>query len=113
MGKLSTCYLVAYNTAQLVGWSYVFFLFVPHFAFLLESGTPSKTLYQDIAFALRLFQVAAYLEVVHNLIGIVKSSPVITAVQVTSRVFLVCAICDNFKVILMNSLIGAKNQEIL
>jgi len=99
MAKISTAYLVAYNALQVAGWSYVFYLFLPHFVYLLENGSPSANLYQDIALPLRIFQVAAYLEVLHNLIGIVKSSPIITAVQVTSRVFLVCGICDNFKVV--------------
>ena len=99
MGKVSTAYLVAYNALQCAGWTYVFYLFFPHLVHLLQNGTPSSNLYQDIALPLRFFQVAAYLEVLHNILGIVKSSPVITAVQVTSRVFLVCGICDNFQVI--------------
>lgn len=98
MKKISTAYLVLYNGLQCAGWSYIFYLFLPHFIQLLESGTPSRTLYQDIAVPLRFFQVAAYLEVLHNLGGLVKSSSFTTAMQVTSRVFLICGICDNFKV---------------
>ena len=98
MARLSSAYMVAYNLAQLVGWSFIFYLFIPHFVHLLGSGEPSKKLYEDISFVLGLFQVAAYLEVVHSILGIVKSNPVITGMQVTSRVFLVF-ICENLKVI--------------
>ena len=98
MGKINTGYLVLYNGIQCVGWSYIFYLFVPHFIQLLISGTPSRTLYQDIAIPLRIFQVAAYLEVLHNLGGLVKSSSFMTTLQVSSRVFLIFGMCDTFKV---------------
>ena len=98
MGKISTAYLVIYNGLQCAGWAHIFYLILPHFMHVLESGSPSRTLYQDIGVPLRIFQVAAYLEVLHSLGGLVKSSPVLTSMQITSRVFLICGICENFKV---------------
>ena len=97
MGNLTKSYMVLYNVAQVLGWSYVFCLFVPHFGTLLKNGAGSDDLYNDISFILRIIQVGAYVEVLHNVFGCVKTSPTLTAAQITSRVFLVF-ICDNFEV---------------
>ena len=91
-------YLVGYNAMQCAGWSYIFYLFLPHLMYFCEHGITSRNLYQDIAPSLKLFQAAAYLEVIHCIVGLVKSNPLITSIQVTSRVFVVFLICDNFTV---------------
>ena len=91
-------YLVGYNAMQCAGWSYIFYLFLPHLMHFCEHGITSRNLYQDIAPSLKLFQAAAYLEVIHCIVGLVKSNSLITSIQVTSRVFVVFLICDNFTV---------------
>ena len=64
---------------------------------LLISGTPSKEMYQDVAPLLRLLLLMPYMEVIHNTVGIVKSNPFLTFIQVTGRAFVVIAICDRYQ----------------
>ena len=91
-------YLVAYNLAQLAGWSYVGVLLLPHLAKLAKSAgrMSGSDAYADCNAIVRLFQVGAYLEVMHNLTGLVKGNPVLTMSQVTSRVVVACIVTDNF-----------------
>ncbi|CAG0892777.1 unnamed protein product [Cyprideis torosa] len=82
-----TAYLVLYNVAQTVGWSYVGVVAI---LTSLQSDW-SKNLYPAVFLPLALFQTAAVLEVVHCAVGLVRSSPIVTAIQVASRVFVVWA----------------------
>jgi len=94
---LKKAYLLSYNVCQLAGWSYVGLLLWPHLVYFLKSsGQGSSAVYRDCSDILRLFQVGAYLEVVHNLTGLVKGNPVITASQITSRCVIACIVTDNF-----------------
>ena len=80
-------YLVAYNLAQLAGWSYVGVLLLPHLAKLVNSAghVSGSDAYADCSAIVRLFQVGAYLEVMHNLTGLVKGNPVLTMSQVRTN----------------------------
>jgi len=81
-------YLVAYNLAQALGWAYILFqLVVWHTAD--ASSKPSATLWGFIAPAVKIFQYAAILEVLHALLGLVRTPVFTTLVQVLSRVGLV------------------------
>jgi very-long-chain (3R)-3-hydroxyacyl-CoA dehydratase len=90
MGFLSKSYLVLYNSMQVAGWAYLLALTLPHLrSSLIDGKKDSGQLYRDVGPALRLFQTAAVLEVLHAIVGLVRSSAAITAFQVASRVFLI------------------------
>lgn len=78
-------YLILYNVAQFLGWSFVFYKMVDH---LVNKGLTSKGLWENVELPLLIFQSGAVLEIVHSAIGIVPSSVGVTFPQVFSRVFL-------------------------
>ncbi|CAG9768552.1 unnamed protein product [Ceutorhynchus assimilis] len=80
-------YLIGYNFVQTIGWSIIFYKLIFYY---LSPGT--KTLYDTVRCSLDIFQNAAVLEVVHAATGMVKSSPIMTAFQVASRVVVVCGV---------------------
>lgn len=81
---LVSTYLILYNLFSALGWAYLWLLIGQHFAAHgWEKGVP--TLYAAIEQPLKLVQTAALLEIVHAILRFVKSSPVITAIQVASR----------------------------
>ncbi|XP_063407789.1 very-long-chain (3R)-3-hydroxyacyl-CoA dehydratase 2-like [Mytilus trossulus] len=82
--SLVTAYLVAYNVAQILGWSALGILLINH---LVKKGT-YVGLYHDVSVLLYIFQTAAVLEVLNCAVGFVKSNVVLTGFQVFSRVFL-------------------------
>ncbi|KAI9487646.1 MAG: tyrosine phosphatase-like protein [Benjaminiella poitrasii] len=86
-GLLKT-YLVAYNFASLAGWAYVLFLALAQIA---RSGT-----YQNVFEAtwpvLIVVQTTALFEIVHALLGWVRTPLMTTVMQVFSRIFLVWAV---------------------
>ncbi|XP_076437785.1 very-long-chain (3R)-3-hydroxyacyl-CoA dehydratase 2-like [Babylonia areolata] len=77
-------YLIAYNVAQMVGWTFLMVKMVQH---LIREKKATK-LYGEVEPVLQIFQTAAVLEIVHSAVGVVKSNPVLTGFQVFSRVFL-------------------------
>ncbi|KAL3892152.1 hypothetical protein ACJMK2_004387 [Sinanodonta woodiana] len=81
-------YLVAYNVAQVIGWSAILFASISE----LVSYRSYDSLYKDIAPMLYIFQTAAVLEILHSVTGIVRSNPLLTAFQVYSRVFVLWAV---------------------
>lgn len=83
-------YLFAYNTAQFLGWSYLLFQMVDHFA---QGGQPAN-LYQKVNITLKIFQTAAVLEILHAATGMVKSNPVVTLQQVFSRVYILWLVLE-------------------
>ncbi|CAB3399052.1 unnamed protein product [Caenorhabditis bovis] len=78
-------YLFAYNILQILGWSVILFKTVRG---LLNNYTWPE-LYADVEKELQIFQTGAILEVIHAVLGIVRSPIGTTAMQVTSRVVLV------------------------
>ena len=64
---MSKAYLIFYNVVQTIGWFYMLTLLWPHLRFNV-----TKALYADIGWALKVFQTAAVLEVVHASVGIVR-----------------------------------------
>ncbi|KAG7199333.1 hypothetical protein KM043_018180 [Ampulex compressa] len=85
--NLGRYYLVSYNFLQILGWCYILYKWVHYHTV----STTDQSLWETIKLPLLLFQNAALLEVIHAIIKIVPSSPVITMLQVTSRV-VVCGI---------------------
>jgi len=99
MRPITSIYLIIYNAMQFFGWTYIAYSLIPHLVYLYETHTPSLNLYQDIAQLLKYYQVSAYLEVAHSILGLVKSCPFTTMMQVTSRVFIIYGVCDNSKIV--------------
>eukprot|EP00092_Neocalanus_flemingeri_P029850 GFUD01032408.1.p1 GENE.GFUD01032408.1~~GFUD01032408.1.p1 ORF type:complete len:215 (+),score=49.14 GFUD01032408.1:299-943(+) len=85
---MSKAYLVAYNTVQTLGWSYLLFQMINHFL----SGGEVKTLYDNTRLTLQIFQTGAVLEIFHAMFGLVRSSIQVTIQQVFSRVYVTWAI---------------------
>jgi len=88
---MATAYLILYNLAQTLGWTYIMVLGVQAY-----SQSRDK-LYSTVELPLQIFQTLAVLEVVHALVGFVRSNVFVTAFQVASRVFLVWPILAAFK----------------
>jgi len=85
---MSKTYLVAYNTIQTLGWSFLLFQMATH----LLSGGEVSTLYENTKLSLQIFQTGAALEIFHAIFGLVRSSVQVTTQQVFSRVYVVWAI---------------------
>lgn len=81
MGVVGKSYLVLYNVAQFLGWSYMLYLLSPHLRRSLEGGDRGQ-LYVSIGNTLKLFQTLAVLEILHAAVGLVKSNPLLTGFQV-------------------------------
>lgn len=88
-------YLVAYNITSLVGWAY---LLAQTTAYLLENGLQMDGLFGRIGYALIYIQTGALLEVLHSLLGLVRSGVMTALVQVYSRLLLVWVILYPFDV---------------
>ncbi|KAK2582257.1 hypothetical protein KPH14_004603 [Odynerus spinipes] len=86
MGALGKIYLCTYNVVQAFGWSVILYTLLSHYVTSSE-----LTLWDKVWFPLFLFQTAAVVEVVHIMVGLVRSNVFITFVQVLSRVA-VCGI---------------------
>ena len=86
---MKKAYLVAYNLAQFAGWTYLGWLLAPHLLHLIRTGKPSPGTYDDCSLVLRICQIGGYMEFFHNVLGLVRSSPLLTLMQITSRVVLV------------------------
>eukprot|EP01094_Clydonella_sp_ATCC50884_P000238 TRINITY_DN10193_c0_g1_i4.p1 TRINITY_DN10193_c0_g1~~TRINITY_DN10193_c0_g1_i4.p1 ORF type:complete len:243 (-),score=64.98 TRINITY_DN10193_c0_g1_i4:89-781(-) len=84
-------YLVAYNTAQFLGWSVILFQLVQHFV----NGGDVDNVWPSVMPLLMYFQFAAVLEIVHSIVGLVSTGVFTVLVQVASRVFLV-SICMHY-----------------
>lgn len=87
-GPLGKFYLFSYNALQFLGWSYLLYQVLFHYA----SGKDSASLWEAVKVIVLIFQNAAVLEVLHVMLGLVKSNVVITAMQVASRVMVVCGV---------------------
>ncbi|KAF9432653.1 hypothetical protein BGZ76_010507 [Entomortierella beljakovae] len=88
-------YLIIYNWASFAGWAYVL---VQTVKTLVETGYDFTKVYAVIGDQLVWVQTAAILEVLHAMLGLVKSPVSTTAIQVASRLLLVWGICTLFPV---------------
>ncbi|CAO1402544.1 unnamed protein product [Diamesa hyperborea] len=82
-------YLITYNVAQVLGWSYMLFQLISYYT--IDRGT-STTLWDYLSLTVIIFQNAAVLEIVNVAIGIVPSNLMVTTLQVFSRVMVVCGV---------------------
>ena len=85
---LVKAYLFLYNVAQVFGWGSLLYRSLPFIQDQIKAtnglfpARHSKTFYPLIDDHLKLVQTAALLEVIHAVLGFVRSNPVITAVQI-------------------------------
>ncbi|KAG5650624.1 hypothetical protein H0H81_011628 [Sphagnurus paluster] len=103
-------YLVLYNLVSAAGWSYLLFRTLTHL-FASGTGTGTETLlarartaYESTGAATRAVQSLAALEVLHVLLGWVRSPLGTTAAQVASRLFLVWGVLEQFVEVRTNPL---------
>lgn len=89
--SLADVYLVLYNIILSIGWLIILLVtnqtinsWKDH-----EDLWSSKNVYMNTEFFLHIFQTAALLEVVHAAVGLVRSNPILTLLQVLSRLLVV------------------------
>lgn len=90
IGRVSTFYLVVYNLASMVGWGMILAICGRH----IMDGSLAVGLWVEVDLLLKVVQTAACLEVLHSMVGLVKSPWVTTFLQVFSRVFVVWAVLN-------------------
>ncbi|KAI1694121.1 protein tyrosine phosphatase-like protein, PTPLA domain-containing protein [Ditylenchus destructor] len=89
--KPSTLYLILYNVMQVLGWGTILIKTVSG---LLLASTKDQ-LYKNVELELQIFQTAAILEIVHTIIGLVRSPLGTTLAQVFSRITVLWLILFN------------------
>ena len=89
--SIKTLYLILYNFLQFCGWTF-FFLKVTNNLMLSKS---LEEIYSSTHIILEICQYGAFLEIIHSLIGIVKSSIFATSIQIIGRIIIV-VILSNF-----------------
>lgn len=80
---LKTSYLVGYNGVMCAGWAMLLAKVAQHYA----AGGAASTLYPVVSKLLCVVQTGALLEVLHALVGLVRSPVLTTMLQVASRLF--------------------------
>ncbi|XP_075068015.1 very-long-chain (3R)-3-hydroxyacyl-CoA dehydratase 1 [Mixophyes fleayi] len=93
IGPVATAWLTFYNIAMTAGW---LVLTIAMCRFYMEKRT-HKGLYKSTQKTLKFFQTFALLELVHCALGIVRTSVLVTGVQVSSRIFMVWFITNSIK----------------
>ncbi|KAI8636128.1 tyrosine phosphatase-like protein [Parasitella parasitica] len=81
-------YLIAYNFASLAGWAFVLFLAL---AQIVSTGS-YKNVFEVTWPVLIVIQSTALFEIVHALLGWVRTPIITTVMQVFSRIFLIWAV---------------------
>lgn len=84
---LALAYLIIYNLACCAGWLHVLSVCITHI--MDQSYTD---IWNDLEFSLKVVQTAAVLEVIHSIIGLVKSPWITALMQVFSRVWTLWAV---------------------
>ncbi|MBN3291447.1 HACD1 dehydratase, partial [Polypterus senegalus] len=93
ISPFALAWLTFYNIAMTAGWMV---LAVAMIRFYFEKGT-HKGLYKSISKTLKFFQTFAVLEILHCAVGIVRTSVIVTGVQVSSRIFMVWFVTNSIK----------------
>ncbi|XP_008555947.1 very-long-chain (3R)-3-hydroxyacyl-CoA dehydratase hpo-8 [Microplitis demolitor] len=89
ISSLGKIYLIIYNLSLVIGWSYILCLLTRCY---LTNDFQGQSLWDTVKLSLIIFQNAAVLEILHAIVGLVRSNPVITTFQVFSRVMVVCGV---------------------
>ncbi|KAJ8771212.1 hypothetical protein K2173_026014 [Erythroxylum novogranatense] len=91
LSLLRRLYLSVYNWAVFIGWAQVLFLAIKT---LRESGY--EHVYDAVEKPLQLAQTAAVLEILHSLVGLVRSPVSATLPQIGSRLYVTWVILHSF-----------------
>ncbi|KAF0698799.1 Aste57867_10588 [Aphanomyces stellatus] len=84
---IKTGYLVAFNVASCIGWTYIL-METCRTLYKEENVTlASAKLWAHVEISLKIVQTLAILEVLHAMVGLVRSPVTSTAMQVSSRLF--------------------------
>ena len=83
--SIKSIYLILYNFTQLCGWS-CFFLKVTNY---LINSKSVQEIYSNTHLILECCQYGAFLEIIHSIIGLVKSSIFATSIQIIGRIIIV------------------------
>ena len=92
-------YLILYNCTLFLGWSAMFVVMCSAMLYA-DTGDDSNlaqflvNMYLKVETLLKISQTAALLEILHCLVKIVPSSPVLTGFQVLSRLFVLWLVTD-------------------
>mmetsp|Transcript_18585 Transcript_18585/g.33773 ORF Transcript_18585/g.33773 Transcript_18585/m.33773 type:complete len:255 (+) Transcript_18585:63-827(+) len=83
-------YLVLYNVLLFIGWAYCLYVtidvvYLKGQSFIVVPKDVNTKLWKEIQIPLKWVQTAAFLEVVHSLVGLVRSPVLTTVMQVMSR----------------------------
>ncbi|KAF8249588.1 PTPLA-domain-containing protein [Wilcoxina mikolae CBS 423.85] len=89
--SLTTRYLITYNTLSTLLWSFLLIR-----TLLLLPLVGPTNLYPSLGSPTKWIQSLAVLEILHLLLGLLRSSLPTTIIQVSSRLLLVWGICDIF-----------------
>lgn len=89
-------YLVLYNLACAAGWSFIIYEMAQHFMAAPKGDywQAASTLYPRVEKPLKIVQTAAILEIVHSMVGLVRSPVATTFMQVFSRLFILWGITN-------------------
>lgn len=86
-------YLFLYNVIAMGAWAYTLVLLVQ----AAQEGKDAASAYEVVGPVLKIAQTMALLEVVHSLVGLVRSPVVTTAMQVASRIVLLWGYTNMFE----------------
>lgn len=100
--SLTQKYLIAYNAVCLGLWSIVTLRAIILIPTLATFGK-LEGLYEALFPLLKWTQTIALLEVVHALVGLVRASPLTTAMQVASRILVVWAVLELYPEIVVTT----------
>ncbi|XP_071702677.1 very-long-chain (3R)-3-hydroxyacyl-CoA dehydratase PASTICCINO 2A-like isoform X2 [Rutidosis leptorrhynchoides] len=102
-GAVRRMYLITYNWLVCAGWFQVLYIALKT---LIESG--HNHVYEAIEKPLLLAQSAAFFEILHSVIGLVRSPISAALPQISSRLYVVWGILYSFQEIIRYSFFGMK-----
>ncbi|XP_059307410.1 very-long-chain (3R)-3-hydroxyacyl-CoA dehydratase PASTICCINO 2A-like isoform X3 [Lycium ferocissimum] len=103
LSGLRRVYLIFYNWIVFFGWFQVFYFGVKT---IKESG--HEHVYDAVEKPLFFAQTAAFLEILHSLVGLVRSPVSATLPQISSRLYVIWGILWSFPEIIRYSFFGTK-----
>ena len=83
--SISSLYLILYNFVQLCGWSFFFLKGIN----LIINSKSFQEIYLDTHLILEYCQYGAFMEIIHSIIGLVRSSIFATSIQIIGRIIIV------------------------
>jgi len=94
--SLVTVYLLIYNCILTMGWTVILYETLKRMISYHSVSDLRECygLWKSIELPLKIYQTAAFLEVVHAMFGLVRSNPFIVFIQIISRVFLVWGVAN-------------------